>query len=274
MYSLCNRYEEMMFDFIDGEFSDTDSYEFENHLRDCLPCRKELEMREKTIKLIRDSAYKANKNLRVSVIENLKLNKKNKLRFRHFSTIAACVVLVVVLTNFAFIYMSQKNINTTQDRNLSGSAADFTAENIAESADAEEEIALYDMDSAPRMSAPGIMAETEQPESNDAPLLMSKPELSIAQSSDKSAEDMLSYNIQLYAPDYSGNVNMIIISEEEVSAGASLITDASNYMVYTFEYTDETAQLLKQTADDNGSTVYMSDEPGGSYILYVYLTQS
>lgn len=273
--TLCDRYEEMMFDFIDSELSDSKRVEFDTHLRICRFCRTELKKRIKTIKLISESAHLPKSDLRTSIIEKLRHQKNTTKRFRYFSTIAACVVLIAVITNFAFIYMSQNNIKATQDENLTIGASDIVAtDKNTESVFTKNDTDSNKNDMAPKMSSPGIMAETElrgDAYKDKDDVLIYSEEKSITQSS---IPDMFNDNIQLYAPDYSGNINMIIISEEAASVDAVLIKDASNYKVYIYEYTVELSNHIKQTADDNGSTVYVADEPNGAYILYIYLTQS
>jgi predicted anti-sigma-YlaC factor YlaD len=116
MESLCSKYEEMMFDFIDGELTAEQADEFNKHITGCESCRAELERRKKTVKLISESAYEPKSSLTAAVTGSITQLKKNRKRFGWSSTIAACVVAVVILTNFFFMDMYHKNINKTDDR--------------------------------------------------------------------------------------------------------------------------------------------------------------
>lgn len=277
MESLCNNFEEMMFDFIDGELTKSQLDEFNNHLNGCVSCQNELKRRIKTVELIADSAYIPKRNLQESVINNIKLLKRNKLRIRYGSTIAACVVAVVILTNFAFMYMFQNNINKSDGRAVQDTDINYSENNL-KSFDIERNADDPNNETAAAEAAPplqgvaGFEPDTENEtasETSETPLPLSDT-LNL-----KSAADMIVYNTQLYAPDYTGKVNMVILSEEASSAEGLLLKDASNYKVYIFDYTPETAKLLQQSADKNGSTIYADQsKEDGFYILYIYLTQS
>ncbi|MHB1153232.1 MAG: anti-sigma factor family protein [Eubacteriales bacterium] len=275
MESLCNNFEEMMFDFIDGELTKPHLEEFKDHLNGCIPCQNELKRRIKTIELIADSVYIPKKNLKESVINNIKLLKKNKLRIRYGSTIAACVVAVVILTNFAFMYMFQNNINKSDDRavqeDIDSSENNLKSFGIEKNKDDPNEETVIAEAAPPLQGIAGFEHETE----NETASETSETALPLSDTLNlESAADMIVYNTQLYAPDYLGKVSMVILSEAEADADGMLLKDASNYKVYIFDYTPETAELLQQSADNNGSTVYADQSIDASYILYIYLTQS
>ncbi len=277
MESLCNNFEEMMFDFIDDELTKTQLDEFKDHLNGCIPCQNELKRRIKTIELIADSVYIPKRNLKESVINKIKLLKKNKLRIRYGSTIAACVVAVVILTNFAFMYMFQNNINKSndsavQDTDIDSSENNLKSFGIEKNKDDPNDETVIAEAAPPFLGITGFEHDTENEtasETSEAALPLSDT-LNL-----ESAADMILYYTQLYAPDYLGKVSMVILSEEASAADGMLLKDASNYKVYIIDYTLETAEFLHQSADNNSSAVYADQsKEDASYILYIYLTQS
>lgn len=278
MELLCDRYEEMMFDFLDGELTKLQAEEFEYHLKDCASCSDELMKRRKTIHLIADSAYVPEKKLVQSVNSGIRQQKKNRLILRYGSTIAACVVAAVILTNFAYIYMFQNNsaASDTQPQTAEDSLTVDSDYNIKTyGADDTREETEIESPAALAAPAPRDSGGTESdPDSSaeDSPA----PPLMIAEAMpQKSDREMVIENTELYAPDYIGKVSMVIISDTAASSEASLLKDASNYKAYIIEYTPENASLYREAADANGSTVYIAETAeDASYILYIYLTQS
>lgn len=270
MESLCNRYEEMMFDFIDGELTEAQADEFNKHIIGCEYCRAELERRKKTVKLIAESAYEPKSSLVAAVTGNIMQIKKSRKRFGWGSTIAACVVAIVIISNFIFMGMYQKNINKSDDLASQFKAYSGNAEisEIPQTTEIPPQAAsIYgivpDAKGAADMTDAAASSET-------SPMIMNSDE----RNPDSTAE-MINYNTQLYAPDYTGKVSIVIISYEKAASDAKLLKDADNYTVYIIDYSPEKSQLLQQSATEAGSTFY-SAEPSEDtpYILYVYLKQA
>lgn len=281
MESLCSRYKEMIFDFIDGELTDAQSDEFKKHINECESCRAEYLLRRKTIKLIADSAYMPERSLAAAVIGNITRIKKNKLRFLRGSTIAACIVAVIIISNFAFMDMLQKNKTGMTD-----SAASLKSDEIAESFYSEEAPAPVlgileknvnpdDEGDMPRKA--GIVPEKEQQAETAAELSAVTTSCEITAQDADSAADMIKYYTELYAPDYKGQVGMVIISDEAPVtdttdiAGTEIFKDADDYSLYIINYSPETAQLLSESAEKSGADQYLQPADNTQYILYVYL---
>ncbi len=278
MELLCDRYEEMMFDFLDGELTKSQAEEFKYHLNGCVSCSKELMKRRKTIHLIADSAYVPEKNLNHYVISGIRQHKKNRLILRYGSTIAACVVAAVILTNFAYLYIFQNKsaVSDALEQTAEDSYTVYTENNLKTfGADDTREETKIENPAALAVPPPrdAVGAETDPEsaaeESPETPLMAAE---AMPQKSDP---EMIIENTKLYAPDYIGKISMVIISENAASSEASLIKDASNYKVYIVEYTPENASVYRDNADTSGSTVYIAETgEDTSYILYIYLTQS
>lgn len=271
MELICDKYRDMMSDFIDGELPKLKLDDFNNHLSGCLSCQNELEKLKKTIKIIHDSAYIPKKKLRESIITEIKQIKKKKSRFRYGSAIAACITAIVILTNFGFIYIFQNKINKSAQESVQiedNTGSELKIDNL-ENADvysSEEEISD---ESQPMLGITGIEPEGNSPEQTPERI---KPAPAVLDT--QSAEKMVLYNTRLYAPEYEDKITAVIISEKNPSADGELFKTASNYKVYLFEYTAETEHLLKENAEADGSTFFSIQPTKNSYILYVYLVQS
>lgn len=281
MESLCNRYEEMMFNFIDGELTEAQADEFNKHIIGCELCRAELERRKKTVKLIAESAYEPESSLAAAVTGSITQLKKSRKRFGWSSTIAACVVAIVILSNFIFMDMYRKNINKSD--NMSASENTEMVYSKAYSDNGITSDIPQTTESAPNAARVyGIIAGKKEAETSAdmtdtvaADQVLPEAAAPPIKPDTGSAADMINYNTQLYAPDYTGKVSIVIISYEKAASDAKLLKDADNYSVYIIDYSPEKSQLLQQTATEAGSTLY-SAEPSEDtpYILYVYLKKA
>jgi len=130
-YSSCERIQQLLFDYVDGELSEDDKQLVEKHTAECEKCRRELEIRRELISLIRDSAYTPKHDLAAAflgsqaLLEKPKKRRININRLVRYAGAAAAAVLVVTVIAVYGVY------GGLFDRMIGGSGSDAAAENEA-----------------------------------------------------------------------------------------------------------------------------------------------
>lgn len=174
----CTEFNELLFDYIDGELDDSQKKGFEEHINACSSCKKELTAYQKMIdsvhalkpeKLPEGYCKKLNTRLKAARVDVV---RKKRIYFTKYVGIAAAFILVVFAFNFMLgnFGLSSKNARDSsmmdeekKDFDFSMNNAGITDRNESISPQSsDQEITSDDMMDSnrnPKLFASGVMAQ-------------------------------------------------------------------------------------------------------------------
>ena len=283
MDNICNKYNDMIFDFIDGELSESNETEFTDHIENCAECTKELDQSRKTLAYILESAYVPPAALKKSILAGITTSKKSRF-IKYGTTIAACIIGVAVMFNFTYFGLlkgSGQANNSSKDEIYSDGAGEITYAETQFSLSAPKAAAdLSDINNEMESNEEYGLSISENDnavpaETQSEPIgLLLKPSLEeTAQGSAVTDAATVALYSKTYAPEYADKVFAVAWGKPSPAFSAEALSDGSNYTSFTLAYSEESYSEVVKFASDNGITVYKTDAAADdSYvILYVLL---
>lgn len=226
MEFTCDRFQELMFDYIDDNLNKEDKANFEKHVNECAECDIELNKAKAMLETIKESRYVTNGELYVSLVPLIKTESKRirlsdirKKIYRYGVVAVAAVFIFVVLIH------SIPKTDLVSDNSTGTVAESYEADLAMDEAVPEEKMiqrSLFSM---------------------------------------QSEEDSMLYYLNTYAPEYADTTQALYVYNEEVELPEQVVTseveETPQYTIYVinkfansgFEINDN-ATVYNTQADD------------------------